>query len=586
MRTPLVVVLAVALAAPAAALDRPLGGDMLLLRDPAGAPTKRKVKFTAKRDPNVAVPLASDPTNAGAVLEITGGGVGDGATGPLALHPDDWIALGNPPGSKGYRYLDRDATVGVKTIVLKGGNAGGTLTISGGKATWPYAVTQPQGAISVKLVIGSDVYCAEFDALLENVPGTVKAKNAPAPANCGTPTSCGNGTLEDLEECDDGDTTSGDGCSATCELENTSAICAGVPTEAGTGLDAVRIATGLDQPVHVTAPPLDPRRVFVTEQPGNVRVVRDGALLPTPFLNIQGRVRDSGNEQGLLSIAFHPDYETNGFFYVNYTREPDGATVVSRFEVTADPDVADADSESILRVIPQDFANHNGGQIAFDADGWLFVGMGDGGSGGDPNERAQDDDQLLGKMLRIDVDAPAPDPFDEVFAKGLRNPFRFSFDRATNDLYIGDVGQNSIEEIDYQAAPLVAGRNWGWDVFEGNACFDPEPHYETCAEAAPEMTFPILTYTHGQGCSIAGGYVYRGCAMPDLRGRYFYSDFCSAWIRSITVTGGVASGVTDHTSDLESEGATIDLVTSFGEDARGEIYVCDRGGELYKIVHD
>jgi glucose/arabinose dehydrogenase len=212
--------------------------------------------------------------------------------------------------------------------------------------------------------------------------------------------------------------------------------------------------------------------------------------------------------------------------------------------------------------------------------------MGDGGSGGDPNERAQDDGQLLGKMLRIDVGALAPDPLDEIFAKGLRNPFRFSFDRANGDLYIGDVGQNAIEEIDFQAAPLAAGVNWGWDVFEGDDCFDPEPHFDTCEDAEPLVTPPVHTYTHGQGCSVAGGFVYRGCAMPDVRGRYFFSDFCSAWIRSLTVTGGVASGPTDHTSDLESTGVSIDLVTSFGEDARGEIYICDRGGEVFKIVHD
>jgi glucose/arabinose dehydrogenase len=271
---------------------------------------------------------------------------------------------------------------------------------------------------------------------------------------------------------------------------------------------------------------------------------------------------------------------------VNYTREPDGATVVSSFEVTGDPEVADEDSEDILRVIQQDFSNHNGGQIAFDQNGFLFVGMGDGGSGGDPLERAQDDGQLLGKMLRIDVDALEPDPLDEIFAKGLRNPFRFSFDRANGDLYIGDVGQNAIEELDYQAAPLAAGVNWGWDVFEGNACFDPAPHYATCSEAMPDMTFPVHTYTHSQGCSITGGFVYRGCAMPDVRGRYFFSDFCSAWIRSLTVTGGVASGTTDHTADLESTGVSIDQVTSFGEDARGELYICDRGGEVFRIVPD
>jgi cysteine-rich repeat protein len=588
MPTPLVVVLALVVAAPALAIDRPLEGDVLLLRDPAGNPTKRKVKFTAKRDANVDLPLAANPTQVGATLEVMGDGAGDGATGELSLDADKWIGLGNPAGAKGWRYIDPDSTAGIKKIVIKDGNSGGTITISGGKASWPYAVTQPQGTITLRFVVGTDVYCAEFsaNALLENTAGTVKGKAAPAPLDCGTPTSCGDGAVQVPEECDDGDTDSGDGCSATCQLENTSALCAGVSSVSGSGLDAVLVASGLDQPIHVTAPRLDTRRIFITEQPGTIRIMRDGVLLPTPFLDIEGRVRNTGNEQGLFSVAFHPDYETNGLFYVNYTREPDGATVVSSFEVTGNPEIADEDSEDILRVIPQDFENHNGGQIAFDAAGFLYVGMGDGGSGGDPNERAQDDGELLGKMLRIDVDALTPDPLDEIFAKGLRNPFRFSFDRANGDLYIGDVGQNAIEEIDYQAAPLAADVNWGWDVFEGNACFDPPPHYDSCAEATPDVTFPVLTYTHSAGCSVAGGFVYRGCAMPDVRGRYFYSDFCSAWIRSITVTGGVASGVTDHTSDLESTGVSIDLVTSFGEDARGEIYICDRGGEVFRIVHD
>lgn len=430
---------------------------------------------------------------------------------------------------------------------------------------------------------------AKVDALVSDVLG------GPPPGDCG------NGVVDGIEECDDGNTGGGDGCSATCVLEDTSALCAGVPSVAGTGLGSVRVASGLASPVHLTAPPLDPSRLFVVEQVGRIRVIRNGTLLATPFLAIEGEVGSVGNEQGLLGLAFHPEYETNGRFFVNYTNNS-GDTVIARYAVSGDPDAADEDSEQILLTIAQPFSNHNGGQLAFGADGFLYVGMGDGGSANDPLEAGQDDGTLLGKLLRLDVDvetapfyavpptnpdAGAGDPLGLIWAKGLRNPWRFSFDRANGDLYIGDVGQGTREEIDYRAGSSSGGENYGWNVFEGNLCFDPEPDFMDCPLDPPAtgFTMPVVDYTHAEGCSVTGGFAYRGCAMPDLHGTYFYADFCTEFIRTFTVVGGAAQDAADRTADLApGSGLSIDAITSFGEDARGEMYIVDRGGEVYRIV--
>ncbi len=231
--------------------------------------------------------------------------------------------------------------------------------------------------------------------------------------------------------------------------------------------------------------------------------------------------------RGCSSLGFHPDYESNGYFFVDYTRSGDGATVVSRFSVSGNPDVANAASEVILQVIPQPAPNHNGGQVAFGPDGGLYVGMGDGGGGGDPLEVAQDDGSFLGKLLRFDVSLPAPiTPVR--WAKGLRNPWRFSFDRLTGEIYIGDVGQDLWEEVDVTAN--AQGLNYGWDIFEANHCFEPDPA-PACPNPPTGFTMPVLEYGHGPGCSITGGFVYRGCRMPALRGTYFYSDACAGFIR-------------------------------------------------------
>ena len=448
--------------------------------------------------------------------------------------------------------------------------------------------------------LASGVACRACEALRDaDALGAVSCDlldNGGEDGSCGPPPVCGDGVATGTEECDDGGTTSGDGCSSTCTLENTSAICAGVPSVAGTAIDSVLVASGLQNPVYVTAPALDPNRTFVVEQPGRIRLIKNGILRATPFLSIEGIVACCG-ERGLLGLAFAPDYESSGLFYVYYTGN-DGDVTIARYSVSANPDVADANSGHVLFTVEHStFGNHNGGTVVFGPDGFLYAGIGDGGSADDPFEAGQDDGQLLAKLLRIDVSTETP----TIFAKGLRNPYRFSFDRATGDLYIADVGQNEWEEVDVQFAPIASGRNYGWDLFEGNHCFEPEPLFPDCSTPPPNTTFPVLEYCHGQddpecdahprGCSITGGNVYRGCRMPDLHGNYFYSDFCTAFIRTFEgVSGGAAQNIVDRTNDVQFTGEpSIQNVVGFGEDARGEIYIVDHGsggfdGRVFKVV--
>ncbi len=370
------------------------------------------------------------------------------------------------------------------------------------------------------------------------------------------------------------------------------------PAAAQLELRAVRVAAELQLPVYATAPPGDAARLFIVLQRGQVRILKEGQLLANPFLDIDHLVPDiSGwDERGLLGLAFHPAYASNGFFYVNYTALS-GATVIARYSVSADPDVADPGSAAILLTIDQPFANHNGGTLAFGPDGYLYIGMGDGGSAGDPGDRAQDDGELLGKMLRIDVDGGAPYaippdnpyagpglPRDEIWAKGLRNPYRFSFDRATGDLYIADVGQTAWEEVNFQPAGAPGGRNYGWRIMEGAHCYDPPAG---CPVAG--LTLPVWEYDHDTGCSITGGVVYRGAAIPELQGHYFFSDFCTARIWAFRMQGGAAADFRDLTSSLLLEpGQSIDYVASFAEDGLGEMHIVDRGsggdGEIFKVV--
>lgn len=364
------------------------------------------------------------------------------------------------------------------------------------------------------------------------------------------------------------------------------AACDGGPSDGeppgGGDVRLQRVAAGLQSPVHLAAPAGD-ARLFIVEQPGRIRIVENGVLLATPFLDIRSKV-GSGGERGLLSVAFHPQYATNGTFFVNYT-DLAGDTRVERYRASADRNVADPASAELVIAVDQPFANHNGGQLAFGPDGRLYVGMGDGGGGGDPREAGQDPTQLLGKLLRLDVDGarpyaiPAGNPYAgrtdgraEIWGMGVRNPWRFSFDHTAGLLYVADVGQNRLEEVNVVPAGQ-AGVNYGWDLMEGTDCFEPSTG---CGQAG--LTLPVVTYAHGDGCSVTGGFVYRGQDLPALRGHYFYADYCSGWVRSFRYTGSQAADAREW--DLEDVGS----ISSFGEDGRGELYVVAHGGSVYKIV--
>lgn len=347
-----------------------------------------------------------------------------------------------------------------------------------------------------------------------------------------------------------------------------------------------QVASGLQSPVAVTH--AGDSRLFITQQRGTI-VIWDGTrILPTPFLDITGLVLCCG-ERGLLSVAFHPRFAENGFFYVNYTElAGPGTTVIARYSVSkTDPNRADTASAKVLLRIAQPFPNHNGGQLQFGPDGFLYIGMGDGGSGGDPGNRAQNLNDLLGKLLRIDVDAgdpyavPSSNPFvartgarGEIWAWGLRNPWRFAFDRVTGDLWIADVGQGSWEEIDFQPATSIGGENYGWRRMEGTHCFNPSTN---CNDGT--MVLPVIEYGHSGGaCSVTGGSVYRGARSPQLYGTYIYGDFCNGMIWGAT---RASSG--EVTSRLLLD--TSLAISTFGEDVNRELYVADyNAGRLYHLV--
>ncbi len=354
-----------------------------------------------------------------------------------------------------------------------------------------------------------------------------------------------------------------------------------------------------DQPVDLEYAPDGSEWFFVVEQPGLIRVFeRDADVTSAPtFLDIEDRV-SSGGERGLLGLAFHPDYETNGYLYVNYTASEDGLrTRISRFTsdlATGGPPAADPASESILMEYTQPFGNHNGGDVAFGPDGTLYIASGDGGSANDPGDRGQDEGTLLGKILRIDVGdgGTAPDcglvgnytvpdnafadgaggACDEIFAIGLRNPWRFSFDRAAGALWAGDVGQNEFEEVDI----IANGDNMGWDVKEGFSCFDPDPDEPACSD--PVLVEPVVVYDHSGGnCSITGGFVYRGERVEDLAGRYVYADYCSGRIWSLD-----AEDPDEPDDELVLD--TDFLIVGFGEDPAGELYVLSSDGKVRRFA--
>lgn len=353
------------------------------------------------------------------------------------------------------------------------------------------------------------------------------------------------------------------------------------PAQEGLIALAPIVTKGLESPVFLTHAGDGSGRLFVVEQPGRIRMLERGGLLPGPFLDITERVL-AGGERGLLGLAFHPDYRRNGRLFVNYTRQSDGATVVAEYRRGASPALASPD-ERILMVVPQPFANHNGGMVAFGPDGFLYIGLGDGGSGGDPGNRGQNPQELLGKILRIDVDRgdpygiPPDNPYvkeagrPEIYALGLRNPWRFSFDSQTGELWTADVGQHKWEEIDL----VERGGNYGWRVMEGVHCFNPALSCETDG-----LKLPVLEYAHEQGrCSIIGGYVYRGRAIPDLAGRYVYGDFCSGEIFVLQRRS--------HGEPLRQPQVLLKSqlrIASFGEDESGELYVLDHGGGVYRLA--
>ncbi len=349
-----------------------------------------------------------------------------------------------------------------------------------------------------------------------------------------------------------------------------------------------QIASGFTRPVDIVN--CGDNRLFIVEQAGIIKIINaQGTVNSRPFLNIVSKVESGGNEQGLLGMVFHPDYKNNGYFYVNYIDKGAGFgnTTISRFQVSAnDPDSAVASSEQIIFTISQPYGNHNAGDMNFGPDGYLYFGLGDGGSGNDPGNRAQNPQNLLGKMIRIDVDTAAgykipptnpfindPNTLDEIWALGLRNPWRFSFDRLTGDIWIGDVGQNAREEVDFQPASSSGGENYGWRCYEANRA-------NLTSGCAPQSSYvaPVYEYVNPtSGCTVVGGYVYRGCLYPNLYGHYVFADYCSGRFWTMINTGGswVAT----------SQGSFSNSFTTFGEDRNGELYVAGfSGGRIYRVT--
>jgi glucose/arabinose dehydrogenase len=363
------------------------------------------------------------------------------------------------------------------------------------------------------------------------------------------------------------------------------ALIAALPASADSSAVVLEpVATGLARPVGISH--AGDSRLFIVQQAGVISIHDGTQLRPEPFLDIRPLVSSTG-ERGLLSLAFHPSFPSNGFFYINYT-DLAGDTVIARYTISStDPDRADATSAKVILRIPQPFQNHNGGQMQFGPDRLLYIGTGDGGSGGDPGNRAQNLGDLLGKMLRIDVDTgdpfavPPSNPFfgtpgarPEIWALGLRNPWRFSFDRTTGDLWIADVGQGQWEEVNFQPATSAGGENYGWRRMEGTHCFNPSTG---CNDGT--LVLPLIEYGHTNGaCSVTGGYVYRGTRAPRLSGLYIYGDYCNGIIQgAIRNPDGSATSRVLHDAPF--------LISTFGEDVNGEIYVANHGGgAIYRIV--
>jgi glucose/arabinose dehydrogenase len=362
------------------------------------------------------------------------------------------------------------------------------------------------------------------------------------------------------------------------------------PVDGAPALRLVEAASGFSMPVYVTSPPGDPR-LFVVEKGGRIKIVDDGVVLPTPFLQVSTTTSSLSDERGLLGLAFHPRYAENRKFYVFYTTAGASDTRVDQYLVSAtDRDRADDASAQQVFFLDDFAGNHNGGTIQFGPDGYLYIGIGDGGNANDPRDYGQDLGVHFGKILRIDVDSlpytiPADNPFagatpgeDEIWSYGWRNPWRWSFDRDTGDMYVGDVGQNQWEEIDVEPAG-AGGRDYGWDDWEGTHCFT-DTVGQPPSDCESPNTQPVYEYGHNAGCTVIGGYVYRGCKMPGHHGTYFFADYCSSWVRSFEWDG--AGGYTNLQSWPSLAGGDI---VSFGEDFQGELYIVRQdSGQIMKIV--
>jgi glucose/arabinose dehydrogenase len=442
----------------------------------------------------------------------------------------------------------------------------GSQTPAAGEATAPATGSQ---TVSVSEVVGSPTVSVGDVADLETAEEVVREEPTATPARARSTEVAAEESEEKVTP-----TISSDDLETKTE----------VPVSAPPGVDVESVVFGYDDPVQVTNAGDGTGRLFVVEKPGRVWIVQFGVELPEPFLDIRDVVGDFGQEQGLLSMAFHPDFESNGVFYVDYT-DLNGNTVIARYR--AEENQADGESGLVLLYIQQPFRNHNGGQIAFGPDGYLYVGTGDGGSANDPKGNGQNLDTLLGKMLRFDVSdpdvlaIPPENPFvgdtaarDEIWAYGLRNPWRFTFDRETGDLYIADVGQNRLEEVHFVSRAQLDGPalNFGWNTLEGSECFGRGECDRTGLEE------PVAEYGHDQGCSITGGFVYRGQERPGLNGVYLYADWCSGIIWGLIPNGagGWLSGIV---------GKAEIGISSFGEDEAAEMYVTGMfTGALYEVV--
>ncbi len=374
-------------------------------------------------------------------------------------------------------------------------------------------------------------------------------------------------------------------------------------------VSSIPIAEGFKKPVYICQPPGDDQRLFVLEQKGVIKIIKDRKVVRKPFADLRDRTHNPimpGDERGLLGLAFHPLYKANGFLYINYVDKED-YTIISRFSVSSDPERLNNLSEKILIRLKQPFANHNGGHMTFGPDGYLYISVGDGGKWGDPYNNAQNLETMFGKILRIDVDngnpyaIPDDNPFigvenaqEEIWLYGLRNVWRFSFDRLTGDIYLGDVGQDSWEEIDFLAAAEAGGQNFGWRVMEGNHCYHPK---EDCD---PLGVVPILEYPNDanymkvlagmdvpnmDGCSVTGGYVYRGEMIPQLQGVYLFADYCSGNIWSFREMEGKMTNFQNMTLDINLGGGDFtNNISSFGEDNAGELYIVDYNGIIFKLM--